>query len=433
MLWRCMMLSWALASLAAMTHWRWLSIASGVALALYLGLALPSLAPQGRSLLLALLAAVLLLLPAVGLAGLEAGLRQATVFAAFMPTARLMRAVAYHDPALVEIRRNFRLLPPQSRPGWMLYAAHALSAMLSIGAFAVLAPLMPRQHSPLRLRLAQMALLGGGLSVLWSPFFVAQAFVAHGYPALALWQIVLAGLALAVIGLVMATLIGRVSNITATLRAVLPALGGLMLPILCVIGAVLLLNRLGGYSNIEAMILAVPPLALLAAWWRRPRHLHGALRQVPGWASGMAGDIGVITLAILFSGMLQYSAFGSLAGDWVRQIGLSPVAVLLVAFLVMVGLEALGLHPILCATIALQICRIVDGEVPDLLPAMLILIAWSFGSVMSYSGLLPSIAANTFGVSKARLVYGRNLIYVALGSVLCAGFILMAAPYLVRP
>lgn len=427
MLWRLMMLSWGLATLAAATQWRWLALASGLVLAAYLCLALPDISLAGRFLLALLAGLILLLLSQTGMAALEAGLRQAIVFAAFMPTARLMRAAARHDPAIIRIRRNFRRLPPQSRPGWMLYASHALSAMLSIGAFAVLAPLLPRQASPLRLRLAQMALLGGGLSVLWSPFFVAQAFVAHGYPALGIWQIVLTGLCIAAFGLFINTWLAGIHDVIGTLRAVIPALATLLLPIICAVAVVLLLNRLGGYSNIEAMVLAIPPLALLAAWWRRPAHLRALFKQAPRWAAGMGEEIGVVALAILFSAILQYSTIGGLAGDWVRQIGLAPFTVLLIAFLVMVGLEMLGLHPILCATLALQITQTVAGQIPDLLPAMLILVAWSFGSIMSYSGLLPSIAAATFGVAKHQLIYGRNLVYVAVGVMLtCLLLVLLA-------
>ncbi|MCW0234561.1 MAG: hypothetical protein OJJ21_13250 [Ferrovibrio sp.] len=54
----------------------------------------------------------------------------------------------------------------------------------------------------------------------------------------------------------------------------------------------------------------------------------------------------------------------------------------------------------------------------DLLPAMLILVAWSFGSIMSYSGLLPSIAAVSFDAPKYDLVFGRNLIFVGIGVLL---------------
>ena len=370
-----------------------------------------------------LIAGTILLLWQTGLQALKASLLQAIVFAAFIPTARLMRAAAYHDPAIIRIRRNFRRMSAQTRASWVLYAANALSAVLSIGAFAVLAPLFPRNDPEQRQRLAQIALMGGGLSVLWSPFFVAQAFVAHGYPSLAIWQIVLAGFCVSLIGLVIASIINRLRNVKSALAAVIPALGTLLLPLVFAIAAVVLLNRFGGYGNIQAMVLSIPPLALLAAWLRRPTHLYSIFRQAPRWLGGMVEDIGVIVLAILFSATLQQSAFAGAAGDWVNQMGLPPMAVLAAAFLVMVCLEVAGLHPILCATLALQITHTVSGQVSDLLAAMVILVAWSFGSVSSYSGLLPSIAAVTFDVAKHRLVYGRNLIYVGSGVVLVCGLL----------
>lgn len=417
MLWRLMMMSWALAACAAATQWRWLAMASGLALAVYLCFSVSGMSRTGLVLVLMLVLLTAGVVWHSGIAVLEGGLRQAIIFAAFMPTARLLRTVAFHDPAIVQIRRSFRTLPAESRPGWMLYAAHALASCLSIGSFAVLAPLLPRERAQ-RLRLAQMALLGGGLSVIWSPFFVAQAFVAHGYPAVPIWQIVLTGLVIAMLGLGIATVVNRVGSVAAILAYVVPALGPLLLPVVSVVGIVLLLNRFGGYSNIEAMVMAIPPLALLAAWRRRPGHLRDVYRQAPFWVSGMGEEIGIVAMAILFSSVLQHSALQGVLSGWILQAQLPPVILLLAGFLAMVSLEILGLHPILCATLALQVNRTVAGQLPDLLCAMAILLAWSFGSIMSYSGLLPSIAAATLAVPKHRLVYGRNLVFVA-----CAAFL----------
>jgi len=422
-LWRLLLLCWGLASLAALSHWQWAAYLGGITLTVCLVLAVGHISKAAKLLMLGLIAGIGLLLWQTGLPALNTGLLQAIVFAAFIPTARLMRAAAYHDPAIIRIRRNFRRLPQQTRAGWVLYAANALSAVLSIGAFAVMAPLFPRNAPEQKQRLAQIALMGGGLSVLWSPFFVAQAFVAHGYPSLAIWQIVLAGFCISMVGLLIASFINRLNNVGDALAAVIPALGTLLLPLVFAIAAIVLLNRFGGYGNIQAMVLAIPPLALLAAWLRRPSHMHSIFRQAPRWLGGMTEDIGVIVLAILFSAILQQSAFADAAGHWVHQMGLPPMAVLGAAFLLMVGLEVAGLHPILCATLALQITHTVSDRVPDLLAAMVILVAWSFGSVTSYSGLLPSIAAVTFDVAKHRLVYGRNLLYVATGVVLVCGLL----------
>ncbi len=418
MLWRLMLLCWGFASLAAFGQWQWAAYIGGFILALCLILGARHISSAARLLITGLIAGTILLLWQTGLQALKISLLQAIVFAAFIPTARLMRAAAYHDPAIIRIRRNFRRMSVQTRASWVLYAANALSAVLSIGAFAVLAPLFPRNDPEQKQRLAQIALMGGGLSVLWSPFFVAQAFVAHGYPSLAIWQIALAGFCVSLIGLIIASIINRLHDVKSALATVMPALGTLLLPLVFAIATIVLLNRFGGYGNIQAMVLSIPPLALLAAWLRRPTHLLSIFRQAPRWLGGMVEDIGVIVLAILFSATLQQSAFAGAAGDWVSQMGLPPMAVLAAAFLVMVCLEVAGLHPILCATLALQITHTVSGQVSDLLAAMVILVAWSFGSVSSYSGLLPSIAAVTFDVAKHRLVYGRNLIYVGSGVVL---------------
>ncbi len=133
------------------------------------------------------------------------GFEKTLIFVAFMSTIVMLRATAEQRREIATARSLFTSLDHSRRRGGVLIGSHFLGAVLIVGIFAVLAPILDRDATENKRRdVALTAIRGMSFAVLWSPFFVGMAVASHYLPAVRLWQIMPMGLAFAAFGLLIA-------------------------------------------------------------------------------------------------------------------------------------------------------------------------------------------------------------------------------------
>ena len=260
-------------------------------LVLYLLLALPSCTRLSRTIAAVVGGAALLLSTATAnWWPLLDGLIFALVFTSFLPTLLVLRATIDVSPEVWRSRAVFATMPLAERASGMLAGGGVLGAVLTLGVFPVLAPLVPRDaKGETRGEMARACLRGLALTLFWSPFTVNMAVALSFRPDVQLWQVVGAGLPLAVLGTGLSVaMFGR----GAGARGALHALAGFR-PILSPLGAamvaVMAAAGLAPLGTIEAIVLVMPPLCAFWLWFKRRgwsrRRWHGPTAASTGSAA----------------------------------------------------------------------------------------------------------------------------------------------------
>ena len=203
------------------------------------------------------------------------GLIFALVFTVFLPTLVLLRTAIDVSPEVWRSRAAFAAMPLDERTNGMLAGGGALGPVLTLGVFPVLAPLVPRDApEAVRGDMARAVLRGLSLSLFWSPFTVNMAVALSFRPDVQLWQVVGAGLPLAVLGGALSiAMFGRAGGAAGVLHA-LAGFRPVILPLGAAMLAVMAAAGLTPLGTIEAIALVMPPLS--AAW---PSCLGGCTRS----------------------------------------------------------------------------------------------------------------------------------------------------------
>jgi hypothetical protein len=154
------------------------------------------------------------------------GFERAQIFGAFLPSVLLLRATVEASPQLESLRRGVTTLDRGAVRNWTFYGSHVLGAILNVGAMAILAPVVNRDADDAERRaLASSAARGVGTAVMWSPFFVALAFISQLVPTVPIWQPMLIGAGLAAIGFGLSTRCSRAAWAGQALRPACAACG----------------------------------------------------------------------------------------------------------------------------------------------------------------------------------------------------------------
>lgn len=403
-----------------------LAEAARVLFSLYLALSLIVMGLGNRLLALAIMAVTGLLVAAdENWTRLWQATDSALVFAAFLPTVHLLRNVAARDPYLLAYRARFAAVEPKDRPAWLLIGGHVLGGVLTVGAFAVLVPVIPRSAPPAYRRSAALAVVSGvSLAILWSPFFVAMAVVSEFMSHVPLWQPLLLGIALAVVGLVSAMLVVGVPirprlivEAVAALRRILPL-------VLVAAAAVVVLRGVAPLTTLEAACLALPPLCLLAMVrrdsfaWRRV--VVGTRRSL----DGLSAEISIVALAFILGSVMRASPQVGHVGDLVAALNVPGGLLVPLIVIGIAGAASLSIHPMVAASVMLAVIGGSAMPLSDLVFMGAILLGWACGAMVAVAGLIMIVAASMFGVPRRDLVLGRNLVLVLLfgatGSILLA-------------
>lgn len=409
--------------ISLLLSWRpWLSHLAMGALVAFLGLALLRASSHIR-LLFAVVCTVAggLTLWQHDAAGVMKGLSQAQIFGGFLPSVLLLRATVQLSPHRAHLQDRIGLLSSAQAQHWTLLGSHALSAVLNVGAMAVIAPVVTRgADANFRAQLAVCAARGVGASIMWSPIFVAMAFTSSLVPAAPLWQVMGLGAGLAVMALVLAQAIFipglKASEALASVRALWP----LTLPMSFLLGGVLLLT-VWGYSGLQAVTLALPALCIPYLCTRGVSVVHQACRATWGHFSRLSDELLIIVGAQVMGVCLAGLPEVQHAAQTVLPSLVSGGLLITLLVVTLVSLGQLGLHPMIGVSLLVPMVSTGPFGIAPIALVSAGVFAWGLSAALAVWTLPVAVAATTFEVPVSRLLTRQGAWWgVLTGALGCA-------------
>ncbi|SFU48288.1 hypothetical protein [Halomonas korlensis] len=405
----------------------WLGGMATFGFSLYLLLAFAVTGWANRILGLALLLAIAALV-AVDEAwpALLAGLQASLVFAAFLPAVYLLRSVLAGDESVLSYRSRVMAAPLTERPGWMLIGSHVLGAALSVGALAIMSPVLEADADAETRRATALATISGiALSLLWSPVFVAMAVVSEFMPQVPLWQCVLLGLGMAVFGLLVAVLLlGLCKKRRVVLRAV-ASLRPIIPMVLVAATSVVVLRSLSSLSTLESAALTLLPLALLLLLRQPAVGRAQAIAVTRRGLDGLGAEISIVSLAFALGAVMRASPSVEGLVEGLLGAGLPPLLQIALVVGGMIAAAAAAIHPIVAGSVLLAVFTSTDTGMADLILAGAVLLGWSCGAMVAVAGLLLMVAADMLSITRQEMILGRNMVLVLLFAA--TGTLILAA------
>ncbi|MCK6429389.1 MAG: hypothetical protein L6Q72_09915 [Burkholderiaceae bacterium] len=347
------------------------------------------------------------------------GFERVQIFGAFFPAVLLLRATAESSPQVNRLQTSVERLSAAQARAWTLYGSHALGAILNVGAMAILAPAVTRDAGDARRAiLASGAAHGVGTAVMWSPFFVSLAFVSQLVPTAPLWQAMLIGAGLAVMGLALSHALYTPGLRGTAFAESVRLLGGLMVPTAIMVSAVVAATLLFGLSGLQAVAVVVPIVCTgCLVLQEHATRLEVARRTLISFTR-LSDE-----LLIVVGSMVLGVAVGSLplVGDLAASVTPGVIAgwpLLAAMVALLVGLGQLGLHPMVGASVLVPLISAGAFEIsPSVLVAAAVF-AWGLSAAVSIWTLPVAVAATTFAVPLSQLWTRRSVAFgVVLGAI----------------
>jgi hypothetical protein len=348
------------------------------------------------------------------IASLYGGADFALMFMGFLPAVTLIRAAFEAGPLFGERLDAFGEL---ARLDSVLVLSHLTGAVMTLGAFGVVAPILARVNDPVERRAAaSICLRGMSLAILWTPFTVGMGFAGSHLPGVPPWQAMGCGAVLASLGLLASLRDGAGgASLRRTLASVRPA----MLPMLVAAALLIGANAVTGLSTLKLIILGAPILSVGYIAARAPATLPRLGARLHGDVGRLGNDMLLFAASITMGAALSANPLFAAALADLGLAALSPPAIVGALVLLAIGCALLGLHVTVTATIAIAIASGLDGALSDLALFTVILYAWCVGAMLSLSSLGVAAAARAFEVPAWQLIYGPNLAFcVGLGAAL---------------
>ena len=350
---------------------------------------------------------------------------KATIFPAFLATIVLLRAAADQRPEIASARQLFGALPANERDSGIIIGTHLIGAVLQVGVFAVLAPILGRD-APLdeRRQVFTTAIRGMMTVPFWSPFIVGMAVASQYLPLVPLWQIMGLGLAMTVMAVMLSILVFDRNPGMASLKQSLASLAPVALPVF--LAALLVVGATGTtqLTTLQALILVLPGPSIVAVLTVRAGSLvqAGSGRLHPG-----IGRIGPETFILVSSTTLGAVFEAALPGmgvlGWLEALALPPWAVILIVIMTMNVAGLFGMHAIVMGTLLLVIFTSVTTGVSDLVLMQALLVGWGLCSGISITSLTIATGATMFNIPPTELITRTNIAYVFLTSTIAAGLL----------
>lgn len=396
----------------------WLAGVAAFGFMTYLLLAFATTGWGNRILGLVLLLAIATLVAVDGAwTALLVGLQASLVFAAFLPTVYLLRSVLTNDETVLTYRSRVMAAPLVERPGWMLIGSHVLGAALSVGALAIMSPILETdaEADAETRRATALAIVSGiALSLLWSPVFVAMAVVSEFMPQVPLWQCVLLGLGMAVVGLLLALLLLGLRNKRHVVLRAVASLRPIIPMVLVASGSVVAVRSLTSLSTLESAALTLLPLALLLLLRQPTGGRTQVIAVTRRGLDGLGAEISVVALAFTLGAVMRASPSVQEMTEGLLGTGLPSL--LQIALIVggMIAAAAVAIHPIVAGSVLLAVFTSTDTGMADLILAGAVLLGWSCGAMVAVAGLLLMVAANMLSITRQQMILGRNMVLVML-------------------
>ncbi len=370
---------------------------------------------------LAALAAVLISIYG-GPAAVLVGFKAAPMFVGFFGTIVLMRATADQLQQITNARALFARLRPDHRLGGYLVGSHLMAVVLGPGAYAITAPIIGESKDEEEYLAAIRAChRGGSVGGLWSPFWIAMALSTQYVPGVPLWHIMALGIPMAICTLTAAhVLYSREPGIALLWRALL-SLRPIIPPVAICVLLVAVLSGVTVLSALEALIVSVPALCLLALVPKGGRGIRTALVDTYRGAAFIGNEITILTVSLALGGVIRHVFGQTGVTEWIGGLGLPGMAVIAI-IIGAVSLGALvGLHQIVSVTFLLTVFSDLPVQVADVILIESALVSWSCSSMIGLSAIMVGTATTLFRVPPEKIILGPNLRFAtlfAIGSIL---------------
>jgi len=348
------------------------------------------------------------------------GIAKGAIFPAFFGTIVLLRATADQRPEIAAARRLFAGLDPTRRGGGLIVGANLLSAVLQVGVFAILAPIVGRTASAEdRRRVFLVAMRGMALTPVWSPFVVAMAVANHYVPAVRLWQVMPIGIGLTLVGFAISIAFfdrGGIGDLWRALRTLAPIVPAVAVAALIVVG----MTALTPLSTLEALVLGMPLPCLLAIVHAPAGDLGAALRATGDGLTRIGPETSILCFAMALGVVFEAALPDTGLLDWIGSMALSPASVI---FIVIFGMNLAGflaVHPIVTGTMLLVVFTGLPTGVADLVLMQAMLVGWGLCTAISLGSLAVVTGAAMFDLPPTRLISPVNIAYVLVTSAVFA-------------
>lgn len=389
-------------------------------LAAFVILVLPRVAGHSR-ILLAVLTAVTVALAAIygEWGAILDGIGRAAIFPAFLATIVLLRATADRRPEISAARQMFGALDPDRRDSGVVIGTHLIGAILQVGVFAILAPILGRDASEEERRnVFTAAIRGMSMVPFWSPFIVGMAVASQYLPAVPLWEIMGLGLTLAVFGILFSILMVDRNRGLAPLMQALKSLTPVVVPIAIAALVVVGTTALTSLTTLEALIVGLPIPCLIALITLKTGALGQALAQTANGLSRIGTETCILafatTLGMVFEASLPHMGLLS----WLTEQDFPAPIIILLIIMTMNICGLAGIHAIVAGTMLLVIFTSVPTGVADLVLMQALLIGWGLGSGISIGSLSVATGAAMFQIAPTQLVTRANIIFVFVVSMI---------------
>ena len=348
-------------------------------------------------------------------AAVVAGFSKAQIFGAFLPAMLFLRATAEASPRIHEVRDDVGILAPAAAKSWTQYGSHALGAVLNVGAYAILAPVVARDaDEPARYELARSAARGVGGAVMWSPFFVSLGFVSQLVPAAPLWQAMAVGSGLAIMGFALSHALFMKELGLSAWRSSLARLAPILAPMSFVIGAVVAATLVLHWSGLQSVAIVVPAMCVGYIAVLGPSHGGGIVRRTIASSTRISDELLIVVGAtVLGAAIAALPAVQALGREVTPAMASGPV-LLGGLVLVLLALGQVGLHPMIGASLVIPV---VAGGDFGLCAVTLVnagVFAWALNASVSIWTLPVSVASSAFAVQATRMMSPATWKYLAI-------------------
>ena len=411
---------WLLAVLHILVPSAPLTWAMTVFLVCFVALAIPRISWHAQVLCGVLAAATVVLAALYGQwDAVPEGVARAAIFPGFLSTIVLLRAAADQRPEIASARRMFGMLDPARRDSGIVIGTHLIGAVLQVGVFAILAPILGRDASVAERReVFTAAIRGMSLVPFWSPFVIGMAVASQYLPHVPLWQIMSLGLALTTVGIAISVLVFDRNRSAAGLRLALQSLAPVALPIVIAALIVVATTAMTGFSTLQALIIALPIPCLLAIVQIKTGSVTQVLRQTAAGIGRIGPETSILTFATILGVVFEASLPHTGLLDWLKGNSLPAAGIVFVVILSMSAAGLVGIHPIVSGTVLLVIFTSIPTGVADLVMMQALLIGWGLSSGISIGSLSIATGAAMFKIPPTDLVTRANIVFVFLTSVI---------------
>jgi hypothetical protein len=368
----------------ASLHIRFLFVVA-VAVALWSGLAAHDWAPVRR--------------------GLEAGI----IIGAFFPTIMLLRASADESPLARATRERLAGFGERQQELWAQATSHLLGSFLMIGGYLISRAALPADLAESRrVRLAEAGVIGIGLAVCWSPFFVAGAIASQLVPTVGAWQLIALGLAISAAGWVLSVALLYRGLGARALMASLRGVATFAIPAGTLVAVIVAVSLATRYRSLETVVLVVPPICLAylgTLGWGATRR---ALGRMPVALGRLSDELIVFTSAMCVGAVVAGSGAGRGVSELLGGLAGAPPLLIAAEVALIAALGIAGLHPMITVTLLFPLLAEAHARMADIVVAYIVVLGWTLSSLSAIWSLPVASAATTFDVPVRRLAVGRN-------------------------